>query len=260
MFSQRLQVAVSYVEQSQVCQEFQSMNNLNQINFTISRCQSNPSGSYQCHLIASTCASVVRYSFFRGAGFVLNGTALGACSGGCVLWWGVGCSHSCSQMHTWCHLSRSVIPPCGKRSGPRLDHEIGHKSRAAASWRWGLTHRKQSVRGFSVWIVRPAGRGYLRAVLHWLGFRRERRMETEQGNQHECSNRHSLITQSPPPNTVCNVYWCASLCWVFLAGRFVQKRFTPKLEGRGKGQGITHQMLVQMQCKESHPGIFHHSP
>lgn len=48
--------------------------------------------------------------------------------------WVGSSDHSCSQMHTWCHLSRSVIAPTNPalschRSGPLLDHEIGYKSR-----------------------------------------------------------------------------------------------------------------------------------
>lgn len=96
-----------------------------------------------------------------------------------MLWWGVGSSNSCSQMHTWCHLSRSVIPLAERGVGRSWTMKSGtnQESIAAASWRWGLTHRKQSVRGFRVWIAGPAGCGYLQAVLRWLGFQRERRAE-----------------------------------------------------------------------------------
>ncbi len=99
---------------------------------------------------------------------------------GCMLWWGVG-SHSCSQMHTWCHLSRSVILLAERGVGHSWTMKSGtnQESVAAASWRWGLTHRKQSVRGFRVWITGPAESGYLQAVLHWLGFQWEQRVERQ---------------------------------------------------------------------------------
>lgn len=69
-------------------------------------------------------------------------------------------------------------PPLAERGVGRsrtMKSGTNRESVAAANWRWGLTHRKQSVRGFRVWVTGPAGRGYLQAVLHRLRFQREGR-------------------------------------------------------------------------------------
>lgn len=69
----------------------------------------------------------------------------------CASLWGVGRSNSCSQMHTWRHLSRSVISLRKERSGLLCDREIGHKSGVCKSGQLVLTLNQWKP----VWI--PAG-------------------------------------------------------------------------------------------------------
>lgn len=147
---------------------------MDKISSPMSTCQS---GFYLCHLIASRCVPMHPLNFHH-AGVVLKG---GVQASWCMLWWGAGSSHSCSQMHTWCHLSRSVIPLVERGVGRSWTMKSGtnQESVAAASWRWGLTHRKQSVRGFRVWITDPAGWGYLLVVLQWLVFQGEQRVHRQ---------------------------------------------------------------------------------
>lgn len=77
-----------------------------------------------------------------------------------MLWWWVASSHSCSQMHTQCHLSRSVILLREAEAGCSWSMKSGPHQAASCD----PAYRKQSVEHL-LWSSGPAVSPYLQAFL-----------------------------------------------------------------------------------------------